>query len=89
MTIVKEFNFSAPGKYTIQAYYTEAENAKSLLVEKLGLAEDNIKIKENIFEIVQDFKDQSHLSGVLTALNDLHFTILTVQRTGRFREYYY
>ena len=89
MTIVKEFNFSAPGKYTIQAYFNEAENAERLLIEKLGIPGANIKIKENIIDIVQDFKDQSHLSGILTALNDLHFTILSVQRTGRFREYYY
>jgi hypothetical protein len=89
MTIVKEFNFSAPGKYTIQAYFNEVEDAEKLITERLGFPREQLKIRENIIEFVQEFKDQSHLSGVLTALNDLHFTILSVQRSDRIREKYY
>ena len=89
MIIVKEFNFSAPGKYIIEAYNSKLEDAKRLMIEKLGFHEESIRIKANIIEIVLEFKDQSHLSGVLTALNDLHFTILSVQRSDRIRESYH
>jgi hypothetical protein len=89
MTIVKEFNFRAPGKYTIQAYYNQVDDAERLMMEKLGFSKESFHIKENIIEFVQEFKDQSHLSGVLTALNDLHFTILSVQRSDLINETYH